>query len=119
MFCSKLKTAVPLVEILDIILNYYPCKTSGLALFVINIDETNALLMTGHHKFLQGIVKAVVDANIAQRFVFPVLTGTHAVELFNSLELSGTQRKDIPLTLLTVKQAEDIIMDLANRGQVG
>jgi hypothetical protein len=119
-FCSQLRTAIPLTKILDTILNYYPCKTSGLPLFIVNIDETNALLTPSHGGFLQEIIKAVLDVNtMDQRLVFPVLSGTHAVDLFSLLDISRTRFKDIPLTLFTVKQAEEIIMDLANRGLVG
>jgi len=116
-FCRQLRTVIPLADILDTILKYYPCQTSGMPLFIINIDETNTLLTPSHGVFLQEIIKAVLDVNtMDQRLVFPVLSGTHAVDLFSSLNISGTRFKDTPLTLFTVKQAEEIIMDLANRG---
>ena len=51
-------------------------------------------------------------------FLFPILTGTHANNLFDIFRLTGIKFEEIQLPLLKTDHAKGVILELANRGQV-
>lgn len=114
--------SIKFIHILDLILLYNPCKNSSpLPLFIINIDETNSLFDRKSSDFLKLIINTLVESILAKYFIFPVLSGTHGVSQYEAVEKSGSgaHTNEIDLPLFEVKHAEDIILELANRGKVG
>ena len=89
--------------------------------YIINVDETNSLFSRQKAIFLKEILKSLVDVMLENYFVFPILTGTHAIDLFSAVVSSGSGARtiEINLPLLKVDHAEEVILDLANRGLVG
>ncbi|CAI2161785.1 15587_t:CDS:2 [Funneliformis geosporum] len=84
---------IALNEILDVILSYFPNtdKSSDLPLIIINIDETNSIFEQNRDKFLKGVVKSLSDRIFQHYFIFPVLTGTHASNLFNTVKSTNAK----------------------------
>ncbi|RIB19564.1 hypothetical protein C2G38_2181489 [Gigaspora rosea] len=93
-FIKMLGSNVTLETILKVILYYIPCLDGQIEypLFIININETNALFESGH--------------------------GTHASDLFETVKSSNTKTEDISLPLLKFEHAEEVLLELANQGVV-
>ncbi|CAG8715205.1 363_t:CDS:2, partial [Funneliformis caledonium] len=92
---------IELDQVIDVILDYFPDnKKDNKPLFIINIDETNALARITSNGY----------------FLFIVLTGTHANALFDVIISSNSKIEDIALPLLKTEHAKEVILDLANRG---
>lgn len=90
-------------------------------LFTINIDETNALFTRGKGEWLKDLLVALTNIIVNyQRFVFIILTGTHATSLIESILESGSGAKyeDVALPLLNSDHAKEVILEMANRGLV-
>jgi len=51
-------------------------------------------------------------------FLFPILTVTHASNLFGTFRLTGVKFEEIQVPLLKTDHAKEVILELANRGQV-
>ncbi|CAG8483013.1 21464_t:CDS:2, partial [Dentiscutata erythropus] len=67
-------------------------------------------------RMTQGGSQDYCKINREKIFPFCCITGTHASELFNAVKPSNSRTEDIPLPLLKPKHAEEIIIELANRG---
>ena len=105
------------------ILHYSPCTDDNVhhPLLIINIDETNSLFSRGHDVWLKQLLVSIASVIVESRhFVFITLTGTHATDLFKSILTSGSgvRTKDVVLPLLNCDHAKEVILELANRGQV-
>ena len=110
---------VLLEDILKVILHYIPCLDSQIKypLFIINIDETNVLFESRHgYHWLQTVLRSLARVISHEYFLFVVLTGTHASELFNIFKSNNAKTEDIPLPLLKSEHAEKVLLELANRG---
>ncbi|CAG8772576.1 21232_t:CDS:2, partial [Gigaspora margarita] len=112
-FIEMLKSNVTLVTILKVILQIeYP-------LFIININETNELFDSGHGHWLREVLRSLSRvitsrSNRHLNFLFVVLTGTHASELFEAVKSSNVKTEDIFLPLLKFNHAEKVLLELAN-----
>ena len=90
------------------------------ALVVINIDETNKLMEhASGSEYLRQVLAAVLEINKKRKgFVFCILSGTNVRPLHDLLfASSGKAPKEIPLPLLEVQHMNDVLFDLAHRGQ--
>ncbi len=105
-------------SIFDVILHYIPCanKKIKFPLFIINIDETNALFESKNNDWLRDALRSLARVISHGYFLFVVLTGTHASELFDTVKSSNAKTEDISLPLLKSKHAEEVLLELANRG---
>jgi len=110
--------SVDLVDIIKVILEYHPCKQDWNPLFIINIDETNVLFEYGKAHWLKKLLYSISNIICKGYFIFIILTGTHASNLFELVKSSGTKIYDIALPLLKPEHAQEIILELANRGLV-
>src|ERR1044072_3592065 len=102
---------VLLGDILKLILHYIPCLDSQIKypLFIINIDETNVLFESNHGYWLRAVLRSlarVITDKQNRHFLFVVLTGTHASELFEAVRSSSAKTDDISLPLLKSEHAE-------------
>ncbi|CAG8565893.1 13138_t:CDS:2 [Funneliformis caledonium] len=108
--------SIDLVDILKLILEYHPCKQDWNPLFIINIDETNVLFEHGKASWLKRLLYSISNAICKGYFIFVILTGTHASNLFELVKSSGAKIYDIALPLLKPEHAQEVILELANRG---
>ena len=107
-------------QILDAILSYFPNKNySSKPLIIINIDDTNSIFEQNIDIFLKQVIRLLSYTIIEQSyFVFPILTGTHASDLFDTVKSTNVKFEEIHLPLLKTSHAKEVILELANRGQV-
>jgi len=122
-FLNMLGRPVDLSEAYKIILHFFPCNDPSITypLTIINIDETNVIFREKKDIWLQGVLRGIANAikeMNEKRFIFAVLSGTHASSLFRTVVSSGAKIRDIPLPLLELKHAKEVILELANRGLV-
>src|SRR6185369_9918753 len=105
-------------DVLDVILHYIPCLNDQIKvpLFIINIDETNELFDSKNDDWLRKVLRSLVRAISKGYFLFVVLTGTHASALFDVVKSSNAKTEDISLPLLKPEHAEEVLLELANRG---
>ncbi|RHZ47848.1 hypothetical protein Glove_566g41 [Diversispora epigaea] len=99
----------------------YRLKQIEYPLFIINIDETNALFESKHGYWLREVLKSlarVITDKLDRHFLFVILTGTHASDLFETVKSSNAKTEDISLPLLKSEHAEEVLFELANRGVV-
>src|SRR3954452_22772838 len=98
---------VTLRVILKVILHYIPCLDGQIEypLFIINIDETNAMFESEHGYWLREVLRSLARAISDRYFLFVVLTGTHASDLFETVKSSNAKAEDISLPLLKSEHA--------------
>jgi len=109
---------ISMKSILDVILYYIPCLNDQIKapLFIINIDETNVLFDSKNDNWFQGVLRSLTSVISKGYFLFVVLSGTHANALFNTVKSSNAKTEDISLPLLKSEHAEEVLLELANRG---
>ncbi|CAG8666920.1 18610_t:CDS:2 [Racocetra fulgida] len=114
MLRNLLGNNITLEDILNVIMHYTDANKKPL--FIINIDETNALFDNNDDiVWLKGVLRAIARLIEQKYFLFVVLTGTHARNLFKTVKSSGAKFEDISLPLLKPRHAEEVIIELANR----
>ncbi|CAG8757813.1 13596_t:CDS:2, partial [Acaulospora morrowiae] len=124
MLINMLEGNINLEDILKVILHYIPCLDEQIEypLFIINIDETNELFDSGQGGlWLREVLRSlsrVITNNANRYFLFVVLSGTHASDLFEAVKSSNAKIEDISLPLLKFEHAEEVLLELANRGVV-
>ncbi|CAG8576827.1 13149_t:CDS:2 [Acaulospora morrowiae] len=122
-FIEMLGSNVMLEDVLEVILHYIPCLDGKIKypLFIINIDEINALFESEHGNWLRealwSLARAITDL-VDRYFLFVVLTGTHADDQCKIFNSSNLRTDDIYLPLLKFKHTEEVLLELANRGVV-
>ncbi|GBB85342.1 hypothetical protein RclHR1_01190018 [Rhizophagus clarus] len=119
-FSNMLEGRFAFESIFDVILHYIPCanKEIKFPLFIINIDETKALFESKNNDWLRDALRSLARVISHGYFLFVVLTGTHASELFDTVKSSNVKTEDISLPLLKSKHAEEVLLELANQGVV-
>ena len=120
-FRRILRNPITLQEAHDLILHFFPCNNPRITnpLTIINIDETNTIFRADKGSYLREVLRNISNTITEQkRFIFTVLSGTHASSLFKTVESSGAKISDIPLPLLEPEHAKEVILELANRGLV-
>ena len=103
------------------ILSYFPNEndSSDHPLIIINIDDTNSIFEQNIDMFLKQVIRTFSYMIIQQHyFLFPILTGTHASNLFNTVKSTSVKFEEIQLPLLKTDHAKEVILELANHGQV-
>lgn len=111
---KKLGDWISLEDIFEII--KYCTNSNSESLFIINIDETNKLSYHEMSYWLSNVLLSIKRLIIKNYFIFVTLTGTDANGLRNALKLSYLNSQYIHLRFLKPDHAEDVILELGNRG---
>ena len=82
------------------------------SLMILNLDETNALLQT-NPVFLQDVLKRLAQVIVRKIPLFVICSGTHATDLYKTIQASSIRYQDISLPLLTRDDSLEVIYSLA------
>ena len=113
-YYSPAKTKIKLNSVFKLISSVFNTDILSTPLVILNLDETNHLL-SENERFLKQIIRSLADVIVARDcHLFVNCSGTHATDLYLSIESSSIKYYDISLPLLSTDDALNIIYSLSS-----